>query len=146
MADLFMTHKDFNRDITIDKLTVEPINGGADLIEECQLKLTHGHRYGFIGLNGAGKSTLLKKLASGVYSKEIPSYLNVVYSGQEIAGTTATVIETVLTADKKRNYLLKWQSDLKREMDALESSNTEDKENANGHGARKLDDIVTELE
>jgi ATPase subunit of ABC transporter with duplicated ATPase domains len=85
-----------------------------------------------------------------VYSKEIPSYLNVVYSGQEIAGTNATVLETVLAADKKRNYLLKWQSDLKREMDAFESNASEDKENAekgqSQKKGRKLEDIVTELE
>merc|ERR1712228_142626 len=60
---LFHTEKEFNRDINIHKLTVEPINGGADLIEECDLKLTHGHRYGLIGYNGAGKSTLLKKIS-----------------------------------------------------------------------------------
>eukprot|EP01084_Bolivina_argentea_P150324 262529_1 len=64
-AALFDMVKEFNRDININKLTVEPINGGIDLIEECDLKLTHGHRYGLIGYNGAGKSTLLKKLASG---------------------------------------------------------------------------------
>jgi len=148
IIDLFTHHKDFNRDISIDKLTVEPINGGADLIEECQLKLTHGHRYGLIGLNGAGKSTLLKKLASGHYSREIPSYLLVHYSGQEIEGSALTVLETVLKSDKKREYLLKWQSELKAEMDALEASNKENQQNgaAASKPPRKLDDIVTELE
>merc|ERR1712154_140543 len=96
IENLFHSEKDFNRDITIHKLTVEPINGGADLIEECELKLTHGHRYAIIGYNGAGKSTLLKKLASGVYKKEIPSYLNVVYTHQELKGNDLTVLETVL--------------------------------------------------
>merc|ERR1712039_745293 len=107
LHDLFHTEKEFDRDIYIHKLTVEPINGGADLIEECDLKLTHGHRYGLIGYNGAGKSTLLKKLASDVYrGKEIPKYLLVRYSGQEIEGNDLTVIETVLKSDKKREYLL----------------------------------------
>ena len=58
-----------------------------------------------MGLNGAGKSTLLKKLASGAYAKEIPSYLNVRYSGQEIEGSQMTVIQTVLKADKNLQYL-----------------------------------------
>eukprot|EP01084_Bolivina_argentea_P016448 30789_1 len=46
LDDLFHTEKEFNRDITIWKLTVESPSGGGDLIEECELELTHGHKYG----------------------------------------------------------------------------------------------------
>ena len=57
------------------------------------------------------------------------------YSGQEIESSQLQMIQTVLKADKKLQYLLTWLADL----DAYE-----DKEN--GVGERKLDDIVVELE
>eukprot|EP01083_Nonionella_stella_P286595 975428_1 len=139
LDDLFHTEKEFNRDITIWKLTVESLSGGGDLIEECELKLTHGHKYGLIGYNGAGKSTLLKKLASGIFKKEIPSYLNVVYTHQELEGNDLTVLQTVLKSDKKREYLLQIENDLKLELEQFADDNKEET-------SRNLEDIVNNLD
>eukprot|EP01083_Nonionella_stella_P009443 27208_1 len=120
MSRLFATEKEFNRDITIPKLTVQPINGGVDLIEECDLKLTHGHRYGLIGYNGAGKSTLLKQLSSDQYKgKEIPHYLSVIHTHQELKGDDRSVLQTVVQSDVKREFLLKKRIELRTEMETF---------------------------
>ena len=50
--------------IELGPFSVANPGGGADLIENANMVLAAGHRYGLIGRNGKGKSTLLKFLAS----------------------------------------------------------------------------------
>jgi ATP-binding cassette subfamily F protein 2 len=46
------------RDISVSNLTVT--FHGTPLIEEAELTLNYGNRYGFIGRNGCGKSTFMR--------------------------------------------------------------------------------------
>eukprot|EP01083_Nonionella_stella_P100263 282534_1 len=117
MSRLFATEKEFNRDITNTKLTDQPIKGGLYLIEECDLKLTHGHRNGLIGNNGSGKSTLLKQLSSDKYKgKEIPHYISVIHTHQELKVDDRSVLQTVVQSDVKREFLFKKRIELRTEM------------------------------
>jgi len=93
----------FNRDIQILNLTMAPIDGGNNLLESTDLRLSFGHRYGLVGRNGSGKTTLLRHLVSGL--PEIPKYLRIHTVCQEMEGGTLTVKETVMAADKERTAL-----------------------------------------
>jgi ATP-binding cassette, subfamily F, member 3 len=85
--------------------------GGANLIENAELKLNMGRRYGLVGRNGYGKTTLLKHMARhdvyGEGATRFPTNLRVLHVEQEISGGSMTVIETVLAADVERDALLK---------------------------------------
>lgn len=61
-------------DIFIDKLTI--IVGGRALLEDTQLKMTHGRKYGLVGRNGIGKTCLMNSLARMEFEK-IPRYIQV---------------------------------------------------------------------
>jgi len=93
----------FNRDIQILSLTLAPIDGGNNLIEDTDLKLSFGHRYGLVGRNGSGKTTLLRHLVSGL--PQIPKHLRIHTVCQEMEGGKLTVKETVMAADKERTAL-----------------------------------------
>ncbi len=49
------------RDIKIDAISIS--FGARFLLQETDLALNWGNRYGLIGPNGCGKSTLMKQLA-----------------------------------------------------------------------------------
>jgi len=89
--------------------------GGDDLIENANLVLVAGHRYGLIGRNGKGKSTLLKFLASRRVGGLDPS-LSVHYVSQEVSLTAENEkqppVDLVLQADVQRRILLKEQAEL----------------------------------
>jgi len=94
----------FNRDIQILNFSMSPIDGGDNLLESTDIKLSYGHRYGLIGKNGAGKTTLLRHLVSGL--PQIPKHLRIHTVCQEMEGGKLTVKETVLAADKERTALI----------------------------------------
>jgi ATPase subunit of ABC transporter with duplicated ATPase domains len=48
-------------DIFVDMLNI--IVGGKTLLEDTQLKMTFGRKYGLIGRNGIGKTCLMNALA-----------------------------------------------------------------------------------
>jgi len=101
---------DKTRDIHILNFCMAPIDGGENLIEKANIKLSHGHRYGLIGHNGAGKTTLLRHMMSGI--PEIPKNLRIHCVAQEMAGGNLTVKQTVLHSDTERNNLLAEQKRL----------------------------------
>ena len=45
------------------------IIGGKPLLEETNVKLTYGRKYGLIGRNGIGKTCLMNALARGDFEK-----------------------------------------------------------------------------
>jgi len=94
---------DFNSTICILNFSMAPLDGGKNLLEKADVKLTYGHRYGLIGRNGAGKTTLLRHLMSGL--PQIPKHLRIHTVAQELDGAKMTVKETVLAADKERTAL-----------------------------------------
>jgi ATP-binding cassette subfamily F protein 3 len=91
------------RDIIVDRFTI--IVAGKALLENAQLKLSWGHKYGLIGRNGIGKTTLLRALAAGEIEKQ-PKGMNILYVEQEVEPTNQTVIEALLETDVERTDLL----------------------------------------
>ena len=91
---------------------------GNVLIENADLKLRQGRRYGLTGRNGYGKTTLLKAMARGEImgagSQKFPTNVRVLHVEQEVSGDDRSVLETVLAADVERTLLL-------REEGALEA-------------------------
>ena len=58
--------------------------GAQQLIQNADLNLAAGKRYGCVGRNGAGKSTLLRALSSRGLS--LPTNISVLYVEQEVIG------------------------------------------------------------
>ena len=97
------------------------VGTGKELLSNATVKLARGRRYGLIGKNGVGKSTLLKAIAR----RELPGFpsnLSIVHVEQEVVGDDVTVLERVLSMDKKRTKLVKREKEI---MDLLEKSEDE---------------------
>jgi ATP-binding cassette, subfamily F, member 2 len=74
---------------------------GAVLLDESEIVLNHGNRYGLIGRNGCGKSTLLKAL--GARAVPIPTGIDIFFLDEEVAPSdTITAIEAVMSVDEER--------------------------------------------
>eukprot|EP00487_Bulimina_marginata_P002057 TRINITY_DN1483_c0_g1_i1.p1 TRINITY_DN1483_c0_g1~~TRINITY_DN1483_c0_g1_i1.p1 ORF type:complete len:122 (-),score=13.16 TRINITY_DN1483_c0_g1_i1:244-570(-) len=50
-------------DIIIDNYTMFTLDEKMVLLEDIDIRLNKGERYGFIGLNGSGKTTLLRRMS-----------------------------------------------------------------------------------
>lgn len=107
------------RDIIVDRFSI--IVAGKALIENAQLKLSWGHKYGLIGRNGIGKTTLLRALAAGEIEKQ-PKGMNILYVEQEVDPSQQTVIEALLETDIERTELLarEREAEAAGDMDALQ--------------------------
>jgi len=86
------------KDINIDL-------GGLVLLEDTNLTLAYGRRYGLIGKNGSGKTTFLKHVAAKALDG-IPWYLQILHISQEISGDNASALDTVLATDVERAALI----------------------------------------
>jgi ATP-binding cassette subfamily F protein 3 len=83
------------------------------LIQDADLTLLSGRRYGLVGRNGAGKTTLLRHIAGRELSG-IPDHIQILHVEQEAVGDDTTVLESVLQADIERAALLKEEKELLR--------------------------------
>jgi len=122
----------FNRDIQILNFTMAPLDGGKNLLEKADIKLSFGHRYGLIGRNGAGKTTLLRHLMSGL--PQIPKHLRIHTVAQELDGGKLTVKETVLAADKERTALQEEHARIVKLLGREEKPGQEETKPAGGAG------------
>ncbi|HEY3776762.1 MAG TPA: ABC-F family ATP-binding cassette domain-containing protein [Rhizomicrobium sp.] len=92
---------------------------GREILGGASARLPAGRRIGLVGRNGAGKSTLLKLILgdaapdAGEISR--PPGWRVGAVAQEAPGGDATLVETVLSADRERLHLL---AESERETDA----------------------------
>merc|ERR1712212_1408509 len=76
---------------------------GKPLIQDTQIELNNGNRYGLIGSNGCGKSTLLQALAE----QDIPlqPHIDIFYLSREMPPSDKTPIDCVQVVDKERTML-----------------------------------------
>lgn len=82
-----------SRDINVSGVTVA--FHGKHLIEETNLVINYGNRYGFIGPNGSGKSTIMKAIAARAVP--IPEGLDIYFLDSEYpARDDITALEAVL--------------------------------------------------
>eukprot|EP00164_Ancoracysta_twista_P001029 GFYU01001340.1.p1 GENE.GFYU01001340.1~~GFYU01001340.1.p1 ORF type:complete len:589 (+),score=243.30 GFYU01001340.1:158-1924(+) len=76
---------------------------GRVLIEDTELELNHGRRYGLLGANGAGKTQLLTAIAR----KEIPipEHFDIFHLDREYAATDETALEAVASVNDEKTRL-----------------------------------------
>ncbi len=89
------------RDISVSNLTVT--FHGTPIIEDTELTLNYGNRYGFIGRNGCGKSTFMKVIGAKCFP--IPDGIDIFHLKEEIEASEMTAKEAVMSVDKERQKL-----------------------------------------
>ena len=88
-----------SRDVNVQNLTLQHM--GAVLLDETEMILNHGNRYGLVGANGCGKSTLLKAL--GARAIPIPRSIDLFFLSEEVEPSdTVSALEAVMSVDAER--------------------------------------------
>jgi ATP-binding cassette subfamily F protein 2 len=91
-----------SRDVNIQNVTL--LHKGVVMLDETEIVLNHGNRYGLIGRNGVGKSTLMKAL--GARAVPIPSGIDIFHLKEEIEPSdSTTALEAVMSVDEERARL-----------------------------------------
>lgn len=94
--------------------------GGKRILTNASLLLAHGRRYGLVGRNGVGKSTLLRNISSRQLS--VPAAISILHVEQEVVGDNTTALQSVLSADFKREALLAEEKRLQAALQSLPPS------------------------
>jgi ATP-binding cassette subfamily F protein 3 len=89
-------------DIHLKNITIDL--GGMVLVDDTDLTLVFGRRYGLTGKNGSGKTTFMKHLAAHAF-EGMPK-MQILHIEQEVNGTDISVLQTVLQTDVEREDLL----------------------------------------
>merc|ERR1719242_950646 len=108
-----------NQDVLIENYTMYTLDEKMVLLEDIDIRLVKGERYGFVGLNGAGKTTLLRRMSRYDIPK-FPAHLKILHVEQEILGDETTVMDYVLSCDVVRVELLGRERKLNEEQHDLE--------------------------
>jgi len=80
---------------------------GKELIQDCDIEITIGRRYGLLGQNGCGKTNFLECIANR--EVEIPDHIDMYHLKEETAPTNRSAIQTVIdqiTAEMGRLHKL----------------------------------------
>lgn len=107
-----------SRDIHIEKIKIA--YQGKTLLQDTDLKINHGRKYGIIGPNGTGKSTLIRHISARLLP--VPDSISILHVEQEVDGSDETALASVLEADTVRIELLKQEAELK----ALANENSDE--------------------
>ncbi|KAJ2768777.1 ABC transporter ATP-binding protein arb1, partial [Coemansia nantahalensis] len=89
-----LTSNEQGRDIHMDSYSLS--FHGRMLIENAQVELNYGNRYGLLGDNGCGKSTFLRSIAEG--DIELPPHMDTYLLSEEAEPTDLDPIEYVVKA------------------------------------------------
>eukprot|EP01035_Chromulina_nebulosa_P018741 gene18741-24506_t len=109
------------RDISVSNLTV--LFHGTPLIEEAELSLNYGNRYGLIGRNGCGKTTFMKVI--GARCIPIPEGIDMFHLKEEIEATDMTAKEAVMSVDSERAKLESEAEELSDTISSVEEGSEE---------------------
>lgn len=83
---------------------------GNLILQNCDLHLAYGRRYGLVGQNGIGKSTLLRAISKRELS--IQTNIKILHVEQEIHGDDIIALDSVINADLERLELLEKEKEL----------------------------------
>lgn len=130
------------RDVNVTNFTLQHM--GAVLLDETEIVLNHGNRYGLIGRNGCGKSTLLRAL--GARAVPIPNSIDIFFLKEEVEPSdTMTALDAVMSVDEERTKLEKQAEDLNHLMtDIVENPSSEQELGADGE-AKTAEEIQEEV-
>lgn len=107
-----------SKDISIQNITIKV--PGKTLLENTDLIISDGTKYGLIGKNGIGKSSLLKQIADRTIP--IPHHIDMFYVTQDMDfDEEMTVYEIVLSANRKRMKLMKRLNEVEQLLDEAEA-------------------------
>jgi ATPase subunit of ABC transporter with duplicated ATPase domains len=95
--------------------------GGPNLLQNCNLTLSRGRRYGLMGRNGCGKTTFLTFLAKRKIPNAVPKNMNMLLVRQEIFGNEWTAVETVLKSDVKRESVRRYIEWIESELEKIDN-------------------------
>jgi ATP-binding cassette subfamily F protein 2 len=130
------------RDINVSNFTLQHM--GAVLLDETEIILNHGNRYGLIGRNGCGKSTLLRAL--GARAIPIPNSIDIFFLKEEVEPSeTMTALDAVMSVDEERLKLEKQAEDLNHLMtEIVENPPKEEELDENGE-VKTAEEIQEEI-
>ena len=92
-----------SKDINVQNFTM--LHKGAVMLDESEIVLNYGNRYGLIGSNGCGKSTFLAAL--GARAVPIPDGIDIFHLKEEIEPSETSAFEAVMSVDEERARLEK---------------------------------------
>jgi ATP-binding cassette subfamily F protein 2 len=112
-----------SRDINVQNFTLQ--HKGMVMLDQTEIVLNHGNRYGLLGRNGCGKTTLMKAL--GARAVPIPDGIDIFHLKEEMeASDTITAIEAVMSVDEERAKLEKQTEKLNEALSSLAEENDSD--------------------
>lgn len=117
-----MEAKGSNRSMDIRIENFDVSYGNKVLLQNADLLLANGRRYGLCGRNGLGKTTLLRMISGK--QLQIPSHITILHVEQEVIGDNTPAISSVLECDFARVRLLQAEKDLTARINAGDSDPT----------------------
>ena len=141
-----LTGKNREKDIQVTNFNIT--YGGQMLLQDADLKLAYGRRYGLIGRNGVGKTTLLKHMAT-FDIEGFPKHHRVLHVKQEVQASEQSVLEVVVASDIERANLIQREQSLLSRQKAI-SEGVDDEETAESaggsNGASETEALMRELD
>ena len=119
--------------VLIRNYTMSTLDEKYQLLDNCDIQLNKGVRYGLVGLNGCGKTTLLRRM-SRYDIAGFPKHLRILHVEQEVLGDDTTVLDYVISCDVVRKELVD------REQRLLNEQNPKKDENADGNDDNNNDE------
>lgn len=86
------------------------------MLQNADIMLAFGRRYGLVGRNGLGKTTLLRMISNR--QLHISTHISVLHVEQEVVGDDTPAIESVLECDFVREALLKREREISAALNA----------------------------
>lgn len=99
---------DNSGDIKLEKISISA--AGKLLLDNADLVISKGRRYGLVGPNGMGKTTLLTRIANR--ELKIPASIDILLCEQDVVADSSPAIQMVINADTQRLDLLNQEQEL----------------------------------
>lgn len=125
----------FSTDIRCEGIHIRV--GKQVLLDQTDLMLLSGHKYGLVGRNGSGKTTLLRALSERELEGVSP-FVQILHVEQEIASGNETPLQVLLATDVEREQLLAEEQELLKRGD-------EDEDGDDG-ACQRLNEVYARLD
>ena len=127
-----------SKDIKIDGFSVSA--RGKELLNNTDLTIVHGRRYGLVGPNGMGKTTIMKLLARR--KLPVPDFIDILLVEQEVVGDERSALESVVAADVELAQLRKRKLELEAAMERVAQAEEKGGEEGNDEREKALADAL----